>query len=170
MRIEQTVILDEKMLDVIVKQFITSRGIKTKLLYLNIAAALILALGVIFIIDADYLVGAIMLALGVFFVVFANILYKRLLQSNLKKMNESNLEKETNFILDDERIAVENPLGKNEYKWESVESVKEMDNYIGITMLNRALVLLEKEKLSEEEIEWLFMKAPKKKEGENKNA
>ena len=167
MKIEQTLTLDEKILDVIVRQYISSRGIRTKLVFLNVLAALIAALGVVFLIDADYLAGGIVLAIALFLFIFATFYYKRLLQKNLKKVNEANLGTSVTETVDEEIIRVRSELGTNEYKWSAVESVKRMDDLVGITLKNRAIVIFRSELLSSGEIDWLLSKNPT--EGEKKN-
>ena len=160
--IKQTVVLDEKMLDAIAKNYIAEPGIRRKTILLIVLSVFILALGIVFLVDGDYAFGAANAVIGTVFLVFAAVAYKRILLKNLKKVNASRLNKESTYLLNDETILIESDIGHGEYNWSVCENVKDMGDYIGVFFSTQIVVLLEKARLSEQELEWLRSKAPQK--------
>lgn len=71
--------------------------------------------------------------------------------------------KSTTYVVDDDMIHCQAGPQSVNYRWEDVLLIHELEEALGIMLKDRRIIILEKKKMTKEEVQWILSHNPKKK-------
>ena len=155
MNIKQTVTLNDETLEALTEYFLKAEENKKRRVFLAVLGALIVALSSAFLIDGDFIYGAVICVAGVFFIVYSAVLFKLTVRKNIRRMNEKRFGTDIVAELDEDGIRMDSSIGRSELNWQACDGFFNGEKFVILIFVNKTALLLDKSRLSDEEISWL---------------
>ena len=156
MHIQVTMRYSEKELQVLTRFLTRSKRFLGVSAMVTLAGIAELIAGVVFQMNGSN--GMVFFVCGMILIFMANIVFPQMIKGNVKKINATFVGKVSCYELSDEEVIVHSDYGESHYGWNSFTKVQNLKEYVALSMINRQVILLEKEQLSREEIDWVLEK------------
>lgn len=157
MKIVQNMKFDGEVIDVMIGVAMGAKRTKITRYLLGGLGGVYLTIGLIFLIQGSF--SPIFMAGGAFLLFFGVFYVPIIIRSNVRKMNKMTIGKTVTYICDDDGIEVTSEYGESHYEWTAVQLVRDLNAYVGLTLVNQNTLLLRKADMTEEQYDWLMARA-----------
>lgn len=158
MIIKQTKVIDKKITDAIFSFYLKKdkRLKRFKIIFPVLSLLGIVFNGVSIYFSAVDYTTILILFFSIFFLLYPFVIYPAVLKANYKKAAKLTEGKESTIELTDDSIKMILENETSEFSWSAIVSVTDIGDYITLNANNVRNLILEKNKLTEEEIQWIL--------------